>query len=714
MHELNIVQYKSSAYHPQSQGAIKRFHQTLKNMLRCYCLEFEKDWDEGIHLLMFAARDSLQEALGFSPFELVFGHRVRGPLKMFKETWLSDTDDPPISLLEYVSTFRCRLTNACEIAQKNLKDSQKRMKVWYDRKAKQRSFNPGDQVLMLLPIAGHPLQARYHGPYVVERKVNDVDYVVCTPDRRKQQQLCHVNMLKAYHCKQLSNALQPTAIMVVASASSGEENEHVEERDTENLDVSMKLNNSLVLANLSKKLRHLPEIESVELEHLILEHSDIFPDVPSRTTIMNHDVDVGNTEPVKQHPFRVNPQKRAYLQQEMKYMLDNDLIEASQSPWSSPCILVPKPDKSYRFCTDFRKVNAVTKADSYPLPRIEDCIDRVSHSCYVSKFDLLKGYWQVPLTNRAKEISAFVTPDGLFQYKVMPFGMRNAPATFQRLINHIIRDVPNFEAYIDDVIIYSNSWEDHVKQIRKFFECLQAANLTINLSKSEFGHARVVFLGHVVGQGLVEPIAAKVEAIAHFPKPINKKELMRFLGMAGYYRRFCKNFSSIVEPMTKLLGKSQSFVWSNACQEAFEKIKGILMCKPVLMAPDFGRSFKLIVDASDIGTGAVLVQEDDNHIDHPICYYSKKFNASQRNYCTSEKELLGLILALQHFDIYVTAAEGPVIVFTDHNPLVYLKNLKNKNQRLLRWSLLLQQYCLEIKHIKGRDNVIADALSRAG
>jgi len=205
MHQLNITQYKSLGYHPQSQEAIERFHQTLKNMLRCYCLECEKDWDKGVHLLMFAACESVQEAFGFSPFELVFGHRVRGPLKMLKETWLSDNDDYPISLLEYVSTFRCRLTKACEMVRKNLKHSQKQIKVWYDRKAKQRSFKPEDQVLMLLPISGHPLQARYHGSYVIESKVNDVDYVVCTPDRCKQWQLCHINMLKAYYGKQPSN-----------------------------------------------------------------------------------------------------------------------------------------------------------------------------------------------------------------------------------------------------------------------------------------------------------------------------------------------------------------------------------------------------------------------------------------------------------------------------------------------------------------------------
>ena len=243
---------------------------------------------------------------------------------------------------------------------------------------------------------------------------------------------------------------------------------------------------------------------------------------------------------------------------------------------------MPKPDCTFRFCTDFRKVNSLTKPDSYPLPRIEDCIDRVGNSKYVSKFNLLKGYWQVPLTEKAKEIFAFVTPDVLFQYRVMPFGMRNAPATFQQLINGVIADVPGCEAYIDDVIIYSDTWSAHLNQIHKFFDNLRAANLTVNLSKSEFGHAKIQFLGHIVGGGEVKPITAKVEAINNFPVPSNKRELMRFLGMSGYYRRFCKNFSTIVEPLTALLRKDKKFQWQDKCQVAFEKVKVMLMLKPVL------------------------------------------------------------------------------------------------------------------------------------
>ena len=282
-------------------------------------------------------------------------------------------------------------------------------------------------------------------------------------------------MLKRYHDEPVPE--QSVTARPVCSFSSEKEGS-VQESDIDDCDdhldnTGVTLNNSLVLKDLSSKLQHLAESECMELEKLIFENIALFPDVPSRTTVLCHDVDVGAAQEVKQQAYRVNPQKRNYLQKEIEYMLANDIIEPSKSAWSSPCLLVPKHDKSFRFCTDFQKVNALTKADSFPLPRIEDCINCVGQSCYVSKFDLLKGYWQVPLTERAKEVSAFITPDGFFQYKVMPFGMRNAPATFQRLINHVIQGLKGCEAYIDDVIVYSDSWKEHIEQISTFFKRVQ-------------------------------------------------------------------------------------------------------------------------------------------------------------------------------------------------------------------------------------------------
>ena len=713
MYELGITQYKSSAYHPQSQGALERFHETLKNMIRSYCFDTEKDWDEGIHLLLFAARESVQESLGFSPFELVFGHSVRGPLKLLKEKFLSETETP-MNLLQYVSDFRNKLTKACELARANLQAAQNRMKSRYDENTTFRSFEPGDKVLVLLPVPGKPLHAKYFGPYTVEKKVSDLNYVVNTPERRKQRQMCHVNMLKEYFDR---DSFISKPVSVVSSTSVPQDSCTI---DTEcNVDPGekpdpgpAKLVNSDILNNLDQKLAHLEPSEQKELKQLIHDYEHLFPDIPTRTDKIYHDVVLEDSTPVKQHPYRMNPVKQQCLKDEVQYLLDNDFIEPSQSNYSSPCILVPKPNGTYRMCTDYRKVNSVTKTDSFPIPRIDDCIDKVGKAKYVTKFDLLKGFWQVPLTDRAKEVSAFVTPNGLYQYKVMPFGMKNSPATFQRLINMVIAGLDDCDAYIDDAIISSDTWKDHLSTIRAFFDRLTDAKLTINLEKSEFCHATVTFLGHVVGQGEVRPIEAKVEAISDFPVPTCKRKLMRFLGMAGYYRKFCQNFSIIAEPLTNLLKKSTKFVWTESCQKAFDSLKAILKSAPVLLAPDFKKSFKLAVDASDIGAGAVLIQEDDNGVDHPVCYFSKKFNKHQGNYSTIEKECLALVLAVKQFEVYLTSCPSPVVVFSDHNPLSFLHKLKNKNQRLLRWSLLLQEYNLVIKHIKGKDNLIPDALSR--
>lgn len=559
-------------------------------------------------------------------------------------------------------------------------------------------------------MPGNTLYSRFFGPYVIEKKLNNLNYIVVTPDRRKQTQLCHINMLKPYVERGNNVVKEPLNVNVVISEpedlSSEFSSSHLSPTD------ASKLTNSDVLKNLDSKLSHLEESQRQDLQKLLEKYSDLFPDVPSRTNQIYHDVDVGDAAPVKQHPYRLNPKKQQYLKEEVKYLLENDFIEPSSSSWSSPCILVPKPDGSYRMCTDYRKVNSVTKTDTFPIPRMDDCIDKLGKAKYVTKFDLLKGFWQVPLTDRAKEISAFVTPEGLYQYKVMPFGMKNSPATFQRLINKVIANLEDCEAYIDDVIIYSETWEKHLETIREFFRKLSEAKLTINLSKTEFGQAQVTYLGHVVGRGQVQPVNAKVEAIIKFPRPENKKQLMRFLGMAGYYRRFCSNFATVTEPLTKLLSKKEKFNWSDQCEKAFEELKAMLQSAPVLTAPDFSSPFKLAVDASDVAAGAVLLQEDDEGVEHPVCYFSKKFNKSQRNYSTIEKECLALLLALQHFEVYVSSSSLPVVVYSDHNPLVFLHKLKSKNQRLLRWSLMLQEYVLDIRHIKGKDNVIADCLSR--
>ena len=294
----------------------------------------------------------------------------------------------------------------------------------------------------------------------------------------------------------------------------------------------------------------------------------------------------------------------------------------------------------------------------------------------------------------------------------MPFGMKNSQATFQRMMNRCLRDLPNVIAYVDDIVIYDTTWVGHKKSLRDTFDRLKQANLTVHLAKSDFGKAEVTFLGHLIGYGRISPDETKIQGIVDVPVPNNIRSLRRFLGMAGYYRKFCQNFSDIASPLTHLLAKKSKFIWTPLCHESFEKIKSILCCSPVLQAPVFTQPFHLAVDASDHGIGAVLLQVGEDNIEHPVSYFSRKFNPHQKNYSTVEKETLALVMSLQHFDVYVSASPSPLLVYTDHNPLTFLHRMKGKNRRLLNWSLILQEYTLQVQHIHGTENICADALSR--
>lgn len=708
--QLRIQHNLSSAYHPQSQGVLERFHATLKSLLRAYCIEMKREWEDGLPWLLLAARAVVQESTGFSPNELVFGHKVRTPLSVLSCDL--DSSEPPKSLSTYVYGFRRRLLLACKMATENLTDAQRKMKRKFDSKAEARVFSPGDQVVALLPIPGSPFGAKYSGPYNVVRRVSETNYVVATPDRRRATQLCHINLLKPYYASSQSPSGKDQSAVLVAAGSSVPFSELDDVQGPDDSMLHARLNNSETLGNLEGVLNHLDFQQQSELKALILEFPCLFSDTPSCTTVIEHDIEVGDAKPIRQRFYRTGADKRKSLDDSVQYLLENGLAIQSYSSWASPCLLVKKPDHTYRFCTDYRKVNGVTKPDSYPLPRIEDCIDQVGAARYVSKFDLLKGYYQVPLTPRAQEISAFITPSGLYSYTRMAFGLRNAPSSFQRLMNRVVAGLEGCAVYIDDVVCYSDTWEVHLARIRSLFERLAAANLTVNLAKCEFARATVVYLGKVVGQGNVRPVRAKVLAIDKFPRPVTKKELMRFLGMIGYYRNFCCNFSSVVAPLTNLLKGSVKFNWTADCQHAFENAKSLLSSAPILAAPRLEEPFQLQVDASQVGAGAVLLQRDDNGIDRPVSYFSRKFNCHQFNYSTIEKEALALIWALQHFDVYVGGGLHPVVVFSDHNPLTFLSSLQNANQRLMRWALFLQPYNLTIRHIKGSENVMADALSR--
>ena len=360
MSELRITLKHSSPYHPQSQGVIERFHGTLKTMIRAFVESQPKEWDEAIPFLMFAIRDAPTESLGFSPFELVFGHEVRGPLKLLKERIVEPT--APEDVLQYVSSCRTRLQAACEVACKNLAGAKARMKARYDQKAVQRVFDPGDLVLVLVSGAREQLSPGFAGPYRVLRRVGNLNYVLSTPDRRTKTRFCHINTLKAYEGR------ESDAVVCCTASEFPEEGEETDAGYSPPEIVSARLYNTQALEVLSEQLGHLDEPQQQDVHQLVEEHPKLFRDVPGRTTKAVHDVDTGVAAPVKQHPYRFPPHKKLTVQEEVDYMLQIGVIELSDSPWSSPVVLAAQEGRPDRFCVDFRKVNQATKGDAFPHP----------------------------------------------------------------------------------------------------------------------------------------------------------------------------------------------------------------------------------------------------------------------------------------------------------------------------------------------------------
>ena len=513
--------------------------------------------------------------------------------------------------------------------------------------------------------------------------------------------------MKLYHGDQ-STAPAGTPVCILS-----EDSELGEVKALGDFDVSVGdwRDNPSVMSELSDKLQHLTDAQRGDVVSLLARYPEVVRDHPGHTTKVTHDIVVGDATPVKQAPYRIHPDRRADFQRELQSMLDLGLIKKGNSSWASPCMLVPKPDGTSRFVIDYRKVNALLKKDAYPLPRIEDCIESIGQAKFISKFDLLKGFWQIELTPRAREIGAFVALGQTYLPQVMPFGLSTAPTAFQALMNEVVRHIPGTTVYIDDIIVYSDTWEDHVERLDQLLYALSDAGLVVNLKKCDFGHAQVIYLGFHVGCGLLAPLDSKIKCITDFPAPSNRRAVRRFLGMIGFYRKFICNFAQLAKPLTDLLKGKTKFSWSSDCQEAFNNLKGVLCEFPILRLPDFSKPFILACDASQVAVGAVLFQEGEDGQEWPIGYFSRKLTPPQTRYSTVEKELLAIVLALDNFGYYSQPCR-PLILRNDHKPFVYLQNFKTKNARLFRWSLHLQSYFLIFQHVSGRQNLLPDALSR--
>lgn len=456
----------------------------------------------------------------------------------------------------------------------------------------------------------------------------------------------------------------------------------------------------------------LETTEEERLKELLDEELPKCCEISGGTEMTEHRIIMKNDVPIRQRYFPKNPVMREVINKQIDELLNNGQIEASASPYCSPIVLVKKKDHTWRMCIDFRKINENSERDAYPMPHIPSILSRLQKAKYVSSIDLKNGYWQVPIRPEDRQFTAFVVPGrGLFQWRVMPFGLHSAPATFQRLLDSVVGQ--KYEAfaipYLDDIIIFSESFEEHLEHLQTILQALRKANLKINTEKSVFCKKELRYLGHVVGQGGIQTDPDKVKAIKDLPAPTDITGVRRVLGMVGWYSKFVPNYTEIVAPLNSLLSKNTKFSWGKEQQEAFKRIKQKMTEAPIISCPDFSRPFYLQTDASSIGLGAVLFQRDGDN-ERVIAFSSRTLNAAEKNYSTTEKECLAVVWGIAKNREYL---EGiPFTVITDHLSLKWIFKLPNPTGRLGRWVLELRNHDFVIEYRKGKLNVVPDALSR--
>ncbi|CAF1045914.1 unnamed protein product [Didymodactylos carnosus] len=472
--------------------------------------------------------------------------------------------------------------------------------------------------------------------------------------------------------------------------------------------------------HIKKLIQHVDVIEQrKQLETLLLQYNKLFD--TSKTTIANttisHAIDTIPHPPPCSKPYRTTQEKHEALYKMCQQLMESGLISPSNSPYAAPALLTPKKDGSWRMVVDYKKLNKITLKDNYPLPNMEQTLQNLGIGYkYFTKLDLKSGFWQFPIREADKRKTAFITPFGLYHFNVLPQGLKNSPPTFQRVMTNVLQHCRNFSmVYLDDIIVYSRTFEEHCQHLKQVFMALTKNNLQLNPPKCAIAQSQIDYLGHSISSTTVTPLKEKIKSILEIPEPKSLRQANKFIGALAWYRKFIPQFASVAAPIhaiTNLTKKQQhKFQWNKPQSEAFHKLKQLLTSTPLLLNfPDDTKPIILSTDASDVGIGGVLQQQINGNM-HNIYYHSQLITSAQKKYDTIEKEALAIWLCIKRMRPFLLGRN--IIIYTDHCPICNMMERTVKNKRVDRISLLLQEYNIEkIIHIKGRHNCLPDYLSR--
>lgn len=701
---LGIELRNSTPFHSEGNALIERFWGTFRSMLTHTINSGNpRNWDLMIPSLLFAYRNVVNSVTGLTPYKLVFGHDGRNILDVLYDVWSgSDLMLPVLSKSDqdFFKRVRENLDIAQKVASENSEKCQQEYIKRYNLRARDKSFNVGEQVLVLMPDSSNRLKARWIGPGIVADKLSEYSYLVSLDNGAVRQ--LHANKLRKFIPR-----VQSIGVINGVDEEFGDVCELPLSSDSSEFEKSLD----------ELDLNHLSAEPRLRLIDLLRKHERVFSNIPGKCSpdIATHKIRLEEGfQPKIQKPYRIPEKVRKEVDKQIDDLIRNGRIRESNSPYGHPIVCVTKPSGDIRMCIDFRYVNQGTISDKYPMKRVDELLYSMCGADFLTSLDCTQGYYQIPMDKDSIKLTAFVTHRGQFENLYMPFGLKCASQTFQRALDRILAPVYDCaKAYIDDVCCHTVGELDvHLNALDKVLQTLSDAGLTLKLSKCKFAMPKLQYVGHVIGSGTLQPNPSKVEALKNLSPPDTKKKVRSILAMFRYYHSFIPNFSDIIVPLVELTKhrQSSSFQLNEPQLNAFVKLKESLINAVALHCPVYGKPFIVHTDASDYAISGCLSQLNDYGVEVPIMFVSKKLSDVQRKWSVIEKEAFAIVYSLKQFDYFIFGY--PVLLYTDHNPLTYMLNSIPKSAKLTRWSLSLQRWDITLKYKDTKSNVVADCLSR--
>ena len=688
---LGITQVQTVPYRPQGNGVLERFHGTLKPLLAKAASD-KIDWVAFLPLALSAIRAIPCWSTGFSPAELVFGRNNRNLLDVVFEGW-SNPSYSTVDVVEWVQQLNDKLEILRDEATLTNYKARERQNTHKANSKTIRSYKSGDLIFTRIPGCRANLQASWEGPFRVIKHIPPLNYEVEDIDATWSK-IIHINNIRTY---QPLPQLKPVTVHATCLVA----------EETTELAHALSKTPSLVGGSCL-------EYSQREMDTLLKKNEDVFSSTPGEAHVKPFQITLqADATASSRPPYQVPIHLRGEVNKELDKLILNKIIEPSEAvEWCAPIVPVRKPDRSIRLCVDYREVNKVTPLDRHIIPTLPQILDNIGQAAILSKIDLTSGFHQILVEPESRNFTTFLSPKGKYRFIRMSFGLKNAPSHFQRVMEKVLQPVADCASvYIDDIVIFSNTWKEHITHLSRVFHCIRQAGLMAKLSKCSFGKTKLQYLGHTIGSGQLAVPEQRVTALAKYIRPITKKTLRSFLGCVSYYRKFIPKYSDLsahLSPATSV-SAPKVVVWTADMDSAFNRLKVSLCNHVTLTIPSLSDTYSLHTDASGFGIGACLHVHRDNQ-EMPVAFYSRQLQGAEKNYTITELETLAIVSSLKHFAFYVYGIS--LVVYTDHKACTALLTSSVLNARLKRMAEYLQDKDINIVYRPGKESSNADGFSR--